>query len=63
MSRQKKKIIIHKDCSLLDEDFTKLEEDNLIDKVALTLRNTILKIEKFKLPPKIKQMNSFLVNA
>ncbi|CAD6235330.1 GSCOCG00012411001-RA-CDS, partial [Cotesia congregata] len=54
ISKQKKKIIIHKDCSLLENDFTRLEEDNLIDKVALTLRNAILKIEKSKLPLKIK---------
>ncbi|CAF4875158.1 unnamed protein product [Pieris macdunnoughi] len=54
ISKQNKIIIIHKDCSLLENDFTKLEEDNLIDKVALTLRNAILKIEKSKLPSKIK---------
>lgn len=54
ISRQKKKIIIHKDCSLLDNDLSKLEENDLIDKVALMLRNSILKIDKLKLPSKIK---------
>lgn len=36
---------MHKDCSLLeDNNFTRLEENELIDKVALILRNTILMI-------------------
>lgn len=50
----KKKIIIYKDCSLLEDDLSKLEENDLIDKVALILRESILKIEKSKLPSKIK---------
>lgn len=46
---------MHKDCSLLeDNNFTRLEENELIDKVALVLRNTILKMDKLKLPSKIK---------
>ncbi|KAL3267130.1 hypothetical protein HHI36_011270 [Cryptolaemus montrouzieri] len=45
---------MHKDCSLLENDLTQLEETDLIDKVALILRNTILKMEKTKLPSKIK---------
>ncbi|VVD02351.1 unnamed protein product [Leptidea sinapis] len=44
---------MHKDSSLLeDNDLTRLEENKLIDKVALVLRNAILKMEK--LPSKIK---------
>lgn len=54
VSKHNKKIIIYKDCSLLDDDLIKLEEDDLIDKVALILRNTILKIDKSKLPSKIE---------
>ncbi|XP_074115522.1 uncharacterized protein LOC141538105 [Cotesia typhae] len=55
ISKNKKKVIMHKDCSLLeDNDLTRLEENELIDKVALVLRNTILKMDKLKLPSKIK---------
>lgn len=50
----RKKNIIHKDCSLVEDDLSQLEENDLIDKVALILRNTILKIEKTKLPSQIK---------
>ncbi|KAK0176842.1 hypothetical protein PV328_000944 [Microctonus aethiopoides] len=54
ISRQKKKIIINKNCSLLEDDLSQLEENDLIDKVALILRDAILKIDKSKLPSQIK---------
>jgi len=39
---------------LEDEDLTTLEENDLINKVALILRNTILKMDKTKLPAVMK---------
>lgn len=53
---------MHKDCSLLeDNDLRRLEENEVIDKVALVLRNTILKMDKLKLSSKIKP--SDLING
>ncbi|KAG8173987.1 hypothetical protein JTE90_029413 [Oedothorax gibbosus] len=53
---------MHKDCSLLeDNDLTRLKENEVIDKVALVLRNAILKMDKLKLPSKIKP--SDLING
>lgn len=61
-SKNKKKVIMHKDCSLLeDNDLRGLEENEVIDKVALILRNTILKMDKLKLSSKIKP--SDLING
>lgn len=51
ISKNKKKVIMHKDCNLLeDNDLTRLEENELIEKAALLLRNTILKMDKLELP-------------
>ncbi|GBP86801.1 hypothetical protein EVAR_99881_1 [Eumeta japonica] len=53
---------MHKDCSLLEDNYLRrLEENEVIDKVALVLRNTILKMDKSKLSSKIKP--SDLING
>ncbi|GFX70022.1 hypothetical protein TNCV_340491 [Trichonephila clavipes] len=53
--KKKRKIIMHKNSNLLEqEDLKKLEENYLIDKVAFILRSTILKMDKTTLPAVIK---------
>ncbi|GFY48486.1 hypothetical protein TNIN_456241 [Trichonephila inaurata madagascariensis] len=49
--KKKRKIIMHKNSTLLEqEDLKTLEENDLIDKVAFILRSTILKMDKTTLP-------------
>ncbi|GFX40625.1 hypothetical protein TNCV_2374091 [Trichonephila clavipes] len=52
--KKKRKIIMHKNSNLLEQDLKKLEEDDLIDKVAFILRSTILKMDKTTLPAVMK---------
>ncbi|GFX22544.1 hypothetical protein TNCV_2784801 [Trichonephila clavipes] len=53
--KKKRKIIMHKNSNLLEqEDLKKLEENDLIDKVAFILRSTILKMDKTTLPAVMK---------
>ncbi|GFU81470.1 hypothetical protein TNCV_1525041 [Trichonephila clavipes] len=53
--KKKRKIIMHKDSNLLEqEDLKKPEENDLIDKVAFILRSTILKMDKTTLPVVMK---------
>ncbi|GFV16755.1 hypothetical protein TNCV_4419421 [Trichonephila clavipes] len=52
---KKKRKIMHKNSNFLEqEDLKKLEENDLIDKVALILRSTILKMDKTTLPTVMK---------
>ncbi|GFW61795.1 hypothetical protein TNCV_1471171 [Trichonephila clavipes] len=53
--KKKRKIIMHKNSNLLEqEDLKKLEENDLIDKVAFIRRSTILKMDKTTLPAVMK---------
>ncbi|GFS72486.1 alkylglycerol monooxygenase [Trichonephila clavipes] len=53
--KKKRKIIMHKNSNLLEqEDLKKLEKNDLIDKVAFILRSTILKRNKTTLPAVMK---------
>ncbi|GFX66459.1 hypothetical protein TNCV_1291401 [Trichonephila clavipes] len=53
--KKKRKIIMHKNSNLLEqENLKKLEENDLIDKVAFILRSTILKMDKKTLPVVMK---------
>ncbi|GFV16744.1 hypothetical protein TNCV_4419311 [Trichonephila clavipes] len=53
--KKKRKIIMHKNSNFLEqEDLKKLEENDLIDKVAFILRSTILKMDKTALPAVMK---------
>ncbi|GFU57923.1 hypothetical protein TNCV_3145081 [Trichonephila clavipes] len=53
--KKKRKIIMHKNSNLLEqEDLKKLEENYLIDKVAFIRRSTILKMDKTTLPAVMK---------
>ncbi|GFY16088.1 hypothetical protein TNCV_3530911 [Trichonephila clavipes] len=53
--KKKRKIIMHKNSNLLEqEDRKKLEENDLIDKVAFIRRSTILKMDKTTLSPVMK---------
>ncbi|GFW64593.1 hypothetical protein TNCV_3514151 [Trichonephila clavipes] len=50
---------MHKNSNLLEQDLKKLEENDLIVKVALILRSTILKMDKTTLPAVMK-MEDFI---
>lgn len=52
---------MHKDINLLEDDYLmRLEEKNVIDEVAFIRRNTILKMNKSKLPAVMKTENSII---
>ncbi|GFX71030.1 hypothetical protein TNCV_506001 [Trichonephila clavipes] len=52
--KKKRKIFLHKNNNLLEQDLKPLEENDLIDKVAFILRSTILKMDKTTLPVVMK---------